>query len=178
MPVKRFPDKLAPKFPNNRNPPSCSFASILIVLLTLFIYNPDSSSHLTIFIISFTSSLEIISIVKLNSNIFLWIAASVADAAGVNPNGIEILLANVLSIFPIKGNPAFNNGPKNLPKNRPVCPVLCNWVFDNFILVDEPFVKALRSFETFVLVNNDLCGKLFPSLESPTLFDERLTLNL
>ena len=41
-----------------------------------------------------------------------------------------------------------------------------------FILAEEPFEKALRSFETFVLVNNNLCGKLFSSLESPTTFDE------
>ena len=31
------------------------------------------------------------------SNIFLWIAASVSDAAAVNPNGIKTLLANGLS---------------------------------------------------------------------------------
>ena len=39
--------------------------------------------------------------------------------------------------------------------------------FDNFILADELFGKALRSFETCALVNNNLCGKLFSSLESP-----------
>ena len=32
-------------------------------------------------------------------NIFSWIAASVADAATVNPTGINTLLANILSIF-------------------------------------------------------------------------------
>ena len=37
----------------------------------------------------------------------------------------------------------------------------------------NPFAKALRNFETCVLVNNNLCGKLFSSLESPTIFDER-----
>ena len=37
------------------------------------------------------------------SKYFLWIAASVADAAAVNPNGIETLLANGLSTFPVKG---------------------------------------------------------------------------
>ena len=45
---------------------------------------------------------------------------------------------------------------------------LCNWVFDHFFtLVDEPFAKALRSLKTCVIVNNNLCGKLFSSLESP-----------
>ena len=44
--------------------------------------------------------------------------------------------------------------------------------FDDFILAEEPFAKALWSLETCVLVNNNLCGKFFPSLESPTSFDE------
>ena len=33
---------------------------------------------------------------------FLWIAASVADAAAINPNAIETLLSDGLSTFPIK----------------------------------------------------------------------------
>ena len=49
-------------------------------------------------------------------------------------------------------------------------------VFENFILADESFPKALRIFETCVLVNNNLCRKLFSSLESPTTFNERLKL--
>ena len=44
-------------------------------------------------------------------------------------------------------------------------------VFDNSILAEELFTKALQTFETCVLVNNNLCGKLFSSLESPTTFD-------
>ena len=52
------------------------------------------------------------------------------------------------------------------------CPILCKWVFDNFILADEPFEKTLRSLETCVLVNNNLWGKLFSSLESQIIFDE------
>ena len=53
-------------------------------------------------------------------------AASVAAAAGVNPNGIKTLLAIGLKIFPIKGNPVFSNDPKSLPKNHSDCPILCN----------------------------------------------------
>ena len=64
-------------------------------------------------------------------NILLWIAASVADAAPVNPNGIKTLLANALSTFSIKGNAVFSMGPTSLPKNPPDWPILCNWVFDN-----------------------------------------------
>ena len=53
-------------------------------------------------------------------------AASVADADAVNPNGIESLLANVLSTFSVKSNPIFSNGPKSLSKNPLDCPILCN----------------------------------------------------
>ena len=34
--------------------------------------------------------------------IFLWIAASVADAVAVNPNGAKTLLANSVSTLPMK----------------------------------------------------------------------------
>ena len=37
---------------------------------------------------------------------------------------IYMLLANILITFPIKYNPVFSNGPKNLPKNPPDCPIL------------------------------------------------------
>ena len=96
-------------------------------------------------------------------NNFLWIAAS--DAAAVNPNRIKMLLANGLSTFPIKGNPAFSNGSKVYLK---ILLILYDGVFNNFILTEELFAKALRSFEICVLVNNNL----FSSLESPTTFDE------
>ena len=79
-----------------------------------FINNPNSSRDLTIFIISFISSLEIISVVKRDLNIFIWIAASVANAAEVNPNGIKMLLANGLSQFSIKGDPVFSNERNNM----------------------------------------------------------------
>ena len=84
-----------------------------------------------------------------------------------------MLLANGFSTFPIKDNPVFSNGLKSLPKNPPDCPILCHWVFDNFILADERFEKALISLETCVLVNNSLCWKLFSSVESLIIFDER-----
>ena len=80
-------------------------------------------------------------------------------------------LANGLIKFPIEGNPVFSNGPESLPKNPPDCLILCNWVFDNFILTEELFAKALWSLETCVLVNNNLYGKLIPSLGSPITFN-------
>ena len=40
------------------------------------------------------------------------------------------------------------------------------------MLFEELFANALRSFETCVLVNHNLCRKLFSSLESPATFHE------
>ena len=87
-------------------------------------------------------------------------------------------MVNGLNAFPIKGNPVFSNGPKSLPRNPPDCPILCKGVFDNFVILAEGLLtKALRSFETCVLVKNNPCGKLFSSLESPTTFDEIFEVN-
>ena len=61
--------------------------------------------------ILFISLFEIINVVLPDPNIFSWIAASVADAAAVNPNGIKTLLANGLSTFLIKDNPVFSDDP-------------------------------------------------------------------
>ena len=123
--------------------------------------------------ISSISSLEIIKVVNPDPNIFLWIVGSVADAAAVNPNGIKTLLANGFSTFPIKDNLVFKNVPKSFSKNPCDCPFLCNWAFESFISAEELFAKVLRSFEIYVLVNNILGGKLFSSLDSPKIIDER-----
>ena len=67
------------------------------------------------------------------------------------------------------------DGPKILVLrviNSPDCTILDNLVFENFILADEPFAKALRNFETCVSVNNNLCRKLVSPLELPIKFNE------
>ena len=56
----------------------------------------------------------------------------------------------------MKGTPVLSNGPQRLPRNPPGCPILCNSVFDNFILDKELFAKALQNNEICVLVNNNL----------------------
>ena len=109
---------------------------------------------------------NILSVVKSDPNIYLWIAASVTDAAALNLFSIKTVLANGLSTFLIKVSPVFSNCSKILPKNHPNCLILCNWFFDNFILAQEVFAKALQSFETCVLVKNNLCAKLVWSLGS------------
>ena len=77
---------------------------------------------------------------------FLCTSASAADDAAVNPKGIKTLLANGLITFFINGNPVFGNGPTSLARSPPDCVILDNWVFDNFISVDDLFAKALRRF--------------------------------
>ena len=134
----------------------------LIASLTPFINKPGFSRILTDFIISFISSFENINVATPDLDIFLWIATSVVDAA-VNPTGSKTLWANDLTTFFIKGNSSFSNGPKSLPKNTPDCTIVCNWVFDNFILADELFGKALQSLETCVLISNNVWGKLLSS---------------
>ena len=148
-----------------RNPPFNSFASLLIVSQTTLVNEPDSSRDLFI--------LEIINVAVPDPDVFLWIAAFVADAAAVNPSGIKRFLGNGLSTFLIKENPVFSNGPKILFKNPSDCPILCHSVFDNPILANEPFTKALRPLKTYVLVNNNLCRKLVSYLEFMIKFDER-----
>ena len=49
-------------------------------------------------------------------------------------------------------------------KSIPDSSILDSWVFDNFILADEVFTKALQNLEACVLVNNILCVKLVSSL--------------
>ena len=93
--------------------------------------------------VAFISSLETIKVVILHPNTLLLIAVSVVDAAAVNPNGIKTLLVKGLSTFFIEGKPVFRYGPKGLPRDPPDCPILCNWVFDDFILDEELFGKTL-----------------------------------
>ena len=65
-------------------------------------------------------------IVALHSRFFFQIAASVAEAAGINPKDTKTLLAKCLNMFSIKIKHDFSNGPRRLPKNPP-----------NFIILDN-----------------------------------------
>ena len=70
----------------SRNPHCYSFASFLITTFKFKKFN--------IFLISSVSSFEIITAVIPDPRIFFWGASSVADAATVNANGANTLLAN------------------------------------------------------------------------------------
>ena len=121
--------------------------------------------------ITFISSFEIINVVVPDPKILFW-AAAVADATAVNPDIIQTILANGFCKFFIKNKPVFSNGHKSLPKNIPDSPILCNWVFDNFIWAEKQLAKVLQSLKTCVLVNNNSCGKLVSSLEALTTLYE------
>ena len=108
----------------------------------------------------------------LNPKVFFRIAVSLAEAAVVNPSGTKTLLANGLRTFTIKGKPFPSNGPKSLPRNCPNCTILNNWAFENCVLADKSFAKALKILETCLLVNNNLWGKLVSSLHLLTVFNE------
>ena len=131
------------------------------------------SRDLIVFIISFISSFAIIIVVMSDPKISFLIAAFVADAATVNPNAITRLLANGFSTFFIKDKSIFSNVPESQPKLSPDCSILDNWVFDNFILTDKQFEKALRRLESCLLLTNNFYGKLFSLLELSVTFDEK-----
>ena len=70
----------------------------------------------------------------------------------------------------------FNNGQSNLPKNPPNCIIFDNWVFKNLISVEELLEKDLQILETCLSVNNNLCGKLVLSLDSPIMLGDNLNI--
>ena len=60
---------------------------------------------------SFISSFEVIKVVVPDPRSFLFIAASVTDAAAVIPS----IPKGLITLFN-NGNPVFSSGPKSLPK--------------------------------------------------------------
>ena len=82
-----------------------------------------------------------------DSKTLFWIAASVADAASVNPNDIKTFLANGSNTFFIKGKPFFSNGSskKCLLRNPPNC-----WV--EFSIFSYKLMNSLqRIYEVLLL---------------------------
>ena len=58
------------------------------------------------------------------------------------------------------------------------CIILDKCVFENSVLVDKLFSKAIKKFDACVSVNNDLCKKLVSSSEFQIKCDLRFDLNL
>ena len=107
-----------------------------------------------------------------DNKIFLCIPGSAVDAAAVNPNEIKTLLVNGLITFFINGTPVASNRTRSLQRNPADCIILDICVFDDLISVDDLSANALRRFETCLLVNNNLWGKLVSS--SLIKFDNNL----
>ena len=62
---------------------------------------------------------------------------------------------------------------KSRKLNLPNCIILDSYVVEDFILADEPFVKASWIFEACVLINNNLWEKWVSLLDLPAAFDAR-----
>ena len=129
-----FPNETGRIVPNNipRNPPLCSFVSLSSVF-----YKWEMFKRLNYFMISPISPFDIINIVVPEPELtpprsFSWISAS--DAAAVNPNGINTVLASGVNTFFTNGKSTFINGLKTLE---------CR-VFDNVLIVEEHCVKPVR----------------------------------
>ena len=73
---------------------------------------------------------------------FFWIAASVINAAAVNPKGTKTLLANDIGTLFINGNPVLTDGPRKL-SNPPRSQLIFLLVPFNKI---PPFSKDLITF--------------------------------
>ena len=80
---------------------------------------------------------------------FLFIAASVADAAAVKPS-----IPNLFATDFNKGNPDFNNDIQ-IFKNPPFC-ILVNCAFDNLISTDAWLANVFLRLKICLLVNNNL----------------------
>ena len=173
--VDRFPNKLAPNVLNKmlKNPSFYFFVSFITFLLKLFSrffkrFNCFRNViHLSIW--------NFFNAVIPDPKIVFWIVASCADTAVVNPKSIRTLLVRGLRTFFIKGKPVLSNGPRSLPKSARTFTTPGSWVFHKFMLGDELFTKTVRSLETCLSVNDNLCGKSVPSSVLPITFDERVT---
>ena len=108
-----FPNRLAPKEPNNmrKNPPFCFFVLFLIVLMTPSNKILESSRARTVFIMSFISLFKIIKVFVLEPCMFFSIRALIAEGGAVIPNGAK-------TFFPA-GIGTFINGSANLLNNYP-----------------------------------------------------------
>ena len=92
----------------------------------------------------------------------MCIPESAADAAAVNPKGINTLWANGLITFFINGNPVCNKGPSNLPKKTPDWIILLIYALESFISVDALLLNAFLIFVFYLVVSNNSYGKLLP----------------
>ena len=100
----------------------CYFSSFLIALLTGF------SIDVIIFMIYSICMFEVINAAILESRKFLWILASVAEAAAVYPNGIRTNLASGLS-------KVFINNKQTKEFYQEILVIVLSWtveIFGNF----------------------------------------------
>ena len=124
----------------------------LIVWVMPFINKSESLRNLAIFLMSLIFLFDIIHVTVLepgapDPNFFLWIPASTADAAAVNPIGTNTLLANNVCAFFINDRPTFVNGTMSLPMNQSDYIVLNSWIFDSSMSFDELFTRPCKDLQ-------------------------------
>ena len=124
--------------------------TLIIYFISLFVRFILQLSLDVNFLLSLFISLLILYYVALFANI----------AATFGANDISFCNSSFLAKIITCGRAAIN-----LPSIPSDCIIWDNWVFENFILADEPFVKALRIFETCISINNNLCAKLVATLD-------------
>ena len=90
---------------------------------------------------------------------FVWIPASFAEAVAV--------IHNEAKTFFTKGIATFIYGPANLPNNDPKNPrdriMLEIWALESFKLDDILLLNVFLSSIYCLVVNNNSCGRSFPS---------------
>ena len=91
----------------------CYFVFLSVLWVLSFVNN---SRVLTIFVISSTSSSDILNIAIPERKTSLCIPASAADSVAVYSDGVKAILDNVWSTFFINGNPNFIDGLRSLAK--------------------------------------------------------------
>ena len=94
----------------------CYFVFLSVLWVLSSVNKPESSRVLTIFVISSTSSSDILNTAIPERKTSLCIPASAADSVAVYPDGVKAILDNVWSTFFINGNPNFIDGLRSLAK--------------------------------------------------------------
>lgn len=111
---------------------------------------------------------------------FLWIPASAAIWAAVNPNFIKTLFPNGWWTFFINGKPTFVNGTRILPGNLPDCIIFDIWVFDSFEYLANFLLKLYKDLQFvywLVVIYENLYEELVSSLDLSIKFDITLKQN-
>ena len=106
--------------------------------------------------------------------LFLWRAASVADNAAVNLNGMSKLLAFKLLTFSLIAYFITLKVKEVYDRNSPSCIILEIFVFDILGVPGKLFAKAWQISAIFLPASNTFYGKIVLLLDLLIIFDDNL----